>query len=247
MLPIRDHNPSLRKPWVTYGLIIVNIGVFLSYWPFFDGQISINRFYMAWAMTPERVSNGLQPYTLLTSMFLHGGWMHLLGNMLFLWIFGDNLEDELGHVGFLGFYLVAGLLAGAAHLFSDPNSAIPTVGASGAIAGVMGGYLLMYPRAKVDVFFFFVIFFRIIPLPAWLMLGGWFLLQLFNGVSVDAANGGVAYWAHAGGFVVGFLMMLPVFLRRGGIGFWRKTHGHAPHPEAKYKLSPSSIPKVGRK
>jgi membrane associated rhomboid family serine protease len=180
-------------------------------------------------------------------MFLHGGLLHLLGNMLFLWIYGDNLEEDLGHVGYLLFYLAAGIGAGLVHVLAAPYSVVPTVGASGAIAGVMGGYLLMYPKARIDVLFFFVVFFKIWPIPAWIVLGFWFALQLINGVASDPTGGGVAYWAHAGGFIVGLVLMLPFWLRRGGQTYWQKTEGHPPHPEAKYEFSRSRIPTIGRR
>lgn len=244
MFPIRDHNPSERTPYVTWALIALNVAVFLSYAGALNSR-EILVVYGAFAMIPERVSEGQQLHTVLTSMFLHGGWLHLLGNMLFLWIFGDNIEDELGHLGFLVFYLGTGVAAALAHLAADPLSGVPTVGASGAIAGVMGGYLLLFPRARVDVLFIFIIIFRIIPVPAFLMLGLWFLLQIFNGVAVDTTLGGVAYWAHAGGFAAGALGLLPSWLRRGGPAFWRRTHGHPPHPEARYARS--SVPTVPRR
>ncbi|GFE63427.1 rhomboid family intramembrane serine protease [Litoreibacter roseus] len=245
MFPIRDHNPSEKTPWVTYALILVNVVVFISYWPLFDDPREINMFFDQWAMRPVEVSNGEEYYTLVTSMFLHGGIMHLLGNMLFLWIFGDNLEEQLGHVTFLGFYLLSGLGADVFQLLSDPGSVVPTVGASGAIAGVMGGYLLLYPKAKVDILLIIVIVFKIIPVPAWLMLGLWFLLQVVQGVVVDGSGGGVAHWAHAGGFIVGLLLMIPVWLRLGGPMYWQQTDGHPPHPEAQY--TSSNLPKVTRR
>jgi membrane associated rhomboid family serine protease len=179
-------------------------------------------------------------------MFLHGGWMHLLGNMLFLWIFGDNLEDEMGHLPYLAFYLLSGIAAGALQVASDPNSPVPMVGASGAIAGVMGAYLLLFPKARVDVFFFFIIFFRVFPVPAWIMLGIWFALQVGSGVMVRAEDGGVAHWAHAGGFVAGLVLAFPLWLRRGGPAFWNRTDGRPPHPEATYPVSASRIPSVRR-
>ena len=171
--------------------------------------------------------------------------MHLAGNMLFLWIFGDNLEDQMGHVGFALFYLTAGIGADVGQLLADPSSQVPVVGASGAIAGVMGGYLLLFPRARVDIILIFVIFFKIFPVPAWVMLGVWFALQLFNGVVNLGGNGvGVAYWAHAGGFLIGLLLCLPLWLKRGGAAYWQATEGHPPHPEAKYK---STLPLVTRR
>ncbi len=244
MFPIRDHNPSGRTPYVTYALIALNIAVFLSYWPLFNDPRALNQFYYEWAMIPRMVTEQGAYASLITSTFLHGGWMHLAGNMLFLWIFGDNIEDEMGHTRYLFFYLAAGLGAGLAHVLSAPESMVPTVGASGAIAGVMGGYLLLFPKAKVDILLFFVIIIRIIPIPAWIMLGIWFALQLFNGIGADPTTGGVAYWAHAGGFLIGILLTLPVFLRRGGPQFWSRTDGHPPHPEAEYKFARSRIPTV---
>ena len=246
MFPIRDHNPSERTPYVTYALIALNVVIFLSYWPLFDDQRALGAFYDTWGMRPIEVSNGIETYTLLTSMFLHGGLMHLVGNMLFLWVFGDNLEDQMGHVPFLIFYLASGIGADLGQLLADPSSPVPVVGASGAIAGVMGGYLLLFPKAKVDILIIFIIFFKVFPVPAWIMLGLWFGLQVFNGVgSLGATGGGVAYWAHAGGFIVGLLFCLPLWLKRGGTAFWDATHGHPPHPEA--AVTPSGLPKVTRR
>lgn len=247
MFPIRDHNPSGRTPYVTYALMAANILIFLAYWPLMDDPRAINLFFRNWALIPAEVSQGDIYSGLLTSMFLHGGFMHLAGNMLFLYIFGDNVEDEMGHLPYLIFYLAAGLGAGVVHVMSAPGSMVPTVGASGAIAGVMGSYLLLFPRAKVDIFLFFIIIFRILPIPAWVMLGLWFALQLFNGVGVDAAAGGVAYWAHAGGFIIGILLTLPLFLRLGGKSFWTATDGHPPHPEAEYVIGRTRIPVVRRR
>jgi membrane associated rhomboid family serine protease len=244
-LPIRDHNPSTRKPYVTYTLIALNVLIFLSYWGKIGTPSEIGPFFAQWALVPRWFLDGEMLYTPLTSMFLHGGIMHLLGNMLFLYIFGDNMEDQLGHVGFLLFYLLGGLVASMTHVISDHNSLTPLVGASGAIAAVMGGYILLFPRSKVDVFFFFIIFFRVFVFPAWVVLGVWFGIQLLN--SVGAAQDGVAYWAHTGGFIIGSAMMLPIWLKRGALDYWRKTHGHAPNPEAKYKLSKSTIPIVTRR
>ena len=244
MFPIRDHNPSQRTPYVTLCLIALNVVIFLVGLVLFQDQLALSQLYYDYALLPIRLSNGENYPALVTSIFLHGGFMHLAGNMLFLWIFGDNLEDEMGHIPFLVFYLACGIGASLAQFAADPASAIPTVGASGAIAGVMGGYLLLYPKARVDVFLFLIVFFRIFPIPAWIMLGLWFALQLFNGFAVDTSGGGVAYWAHAGGFVIGLLFTLPVWMKLGGTLFWRQTHGHPPHPEAKY--SSSSIPVVRR-
>ncbi|TCL09952.1 membrane associated rhomboid family serine protease [Shimia isoporae] len=247
MFPIRDHNPSGRTPYVVYALLALNVAIFLSYQPIMDNARALNAFFDEWALVPGEVTRGIDLHSVLTSMFLHGGWMHLAGNMLFLWIFGDNLEDEMGHVGFLVFYLASGTGAAIAQIIADPASQIPMVGASGAIAGVMGGYLLLFPKARVDILLILIIIFRIFTVPAWLMLGLWFGLQLFSGIASDASGGGVAYWAHAGGFVVGAILCLPVWLKRGASKFWDRTQGHPPHPEAKYRLSRSSVPSVRRR
>ncbi|MGD9862955.1 MAG: rhomboid family intramembrane serine protease [Pseudodonghicola sp.] len=246
MLPIRDHNPSGRTPFVVYALMAINIGVFLTYAGLPERQL-LQQIYVPYALIPARLGYGEGFATLITSTFLHGGVLHLAGNMLFLWIFGDNLEDEMGHVGFLLFYLACAVGAGLIHVLASPGSMVPTVGASGAIAGVMGGYLLLYPKARVDILIILVIFFRIIAIPAWLMLGLWLGMQLLGGFNADPNAGGVAYWAHAGGFVVGMILTLPVWLRRGGTGFWNRNQGLPPHPQARYKLSPSRIPRVPRR
>ncbi|MEP2028049.1 MAG: rhomboid family intramembrane serine protease [Paracoccaceae bacterium] len=247
MFPIRDHNPSGRTPFVTYALMLLNIGIFLSYVGIMNDVRAINAFYSNWAMIPARLVHGDGGVTLVASMFLHGGWMHLIGNMLFLWIFGDNIEDEMGHLGFIVFYVFAGLGASAIHIVSDPSSQVPVVGASGAIAGVMGGYILLFPKAKVDILLIFIVFFRIVPIPAWLMLALWFVMQFVGGLFSDPAGDSVAHWAHVGGFAVGVLLTLPLWLRHGGRRFWTETEGQPPHPDAQYKFSPSRIPKVRRK
>ncbi len=233
MFPIRDHNPSNRTPFVTWALIAINVVVFLTYFPQASGNpAALLAFYSEWALIPAEIDQSARG--LFTHMFLHGGWMHLILNMLFLYVFGDNLEELLGHVGFLIFYLASGVAAGFAQMASDPGSTIPMVGASGAIAGVMGGYLLMFPRARIDILVFLLIFIRIFTLPAWIMLGLWFGLQLINGAaSAAATGGGVAYWAHAGGFAAGLLFLIPVWLRRGGPDYWAQTHGVPPHEETR--------------
>ncbi|WP_425038028.1 rhomboid family intramembrane serine protease [Primorskyibacter sp. S187A] len=247
MFPIRDHNPSGRIPYVTYALIGINVVVFLSYVGLFQNDRALVAFFFDYAFIPARFSEGEGILGLFTSMFLHGGWAHLLGNMLFLWIFGDNIEDELGHGPFLGFYIAGGVAAAMAQYLGEPGSPVPMVGASGAIAAVMGAYLLMYPKAKVDILIILVIIFRIIPIPAWIMLGLWFAMQLIGGVGSIAGTGGVAYWAHAGGFIAGIILIFPLWTKRGGPAFWRSTDGHPPHPEARYPFVPSSIPNAGRR
>lgn len=246
MFPIRDHNPSGRTPYVTYALMALNIGVFLSYVGLMGDPEALGLFYYDYALLPARLSAGEGFAGLLTSMFLHGGWMHLAGNMLFLWIFGDNVEDEMGHGRYLAFYLACGVAAGLGQVLTEPQSWIPMVGASGAIAGVMGGYLLLFPRAKVDILFIFIIFFRIFVIPAWIVLMVWFAMQFIGGIGAAPGTGGVAYWAHAGGFAAGILLTLPLWLKRGGPAFWRRTHGHPPHAPASMPVQ-SRIPKVRRK
>lgn len=247
MFPIRDHNPSGRRPYVVYTLMAANILLFLLGLPSSGDNRALYELYNAYAIIPAEITGGEGWHTLLTSTFLHAGFGHLAGNMLFLWIFGDNLEDEMGHLGFLLFYVASGLGAGAIHVLAAPYSTVPTIGASGAIAGVMGGYLLLFPKAKVDILIILIVFFRVIPVPAWLMLGLWLGMQFLGGFSSNPDAGGVAYWAHAGGFLVGFVLTLPLWLKEGGPRFWSKTEGHPPHPEARYKLSPSSIPRVPRR
>ncbi|MFC3616259.1 rhomboid family intramembrane serine protease [Lutimaribacter marinistellae] len=246
MFPIRDHNPSGRTPYVVYLLMAANILIFLSYWGIMDDARLINRFFFDWAIIPARIEDGFRYDTLLTSMFLHGGFMHLAGNMLFLWIFGDNLEDEMGHVPFLLFYIASGLGAGLIHVFSAPDSVVPTVGASGAIAGVMGGYLLMFPKARVDILLILIVYFRVFSIPAFVMLGVWLGMQFLGSLSSDPDAGGVAYWAHTGGFAVGFVLCLPLWLRRGGAAYWNRTHGHPPHPERSVEIAYTRIPRTRR-
>ncbi len=247
MFPIRDHNPSGRTPYVVYALMAANILIFLAQFGLLRDGHALSRLYFDYAIIPARISAGDGYATLVSSMFLHGGWMHLAGNMLFLWIFGDNLEDEMGHLPFLAFYGACGVGAGLVHVLTAPGSVIPTVGASGAIAGVMGGYLLLFPRARVDVLLILIVFFRIFAIPAWIVLAVWFAMQFIGGLGADPDMGGVAYWAHAGGFAVGLILTLPLWLRRGGQGFWRRTHGHPPHPETRYAYGPSRIPRIPRK
>ncbi len=247
MFPIRDHNPSGRTPYVTYMLMAANIGIFLSYFGLMDDVREMNAFYYQWGMVPARLSVGDGFHTVISSMFVHGGFLHLAGNMLFLWVFGDNVEEELGHWTYLGFYLFSGVLAALAHYALGPNSTVPTVGASGAIAGVMGGYFLLFPKAKVDILIILVVIFKVLPIPAWIMMSVWFAMQFIGGIGSDANEAGVAYWAHAGGFIAGVLLVLPVWLKRGGPAFWQRTEGHPPHPEARYRIVESRIPKVPRR
>jgi len=247
MLPIRDHNPSGRKPYVVYALIAANILIFLSYAGYLHDASVINYVFGNYGAIPARITDGSGYETLVTSMFLHGGWMHLAGNMLFLWIFGDNLEDEMGHLPFLLFYLISGIGAGLVHIVLGPESRIPTVGASGAIAGVMGGYLLLFPKARVDILLILIVYFRVFTIPAFVMLGVWLGLQFFGTLTSDPDTGGVAYSAHTGGFMIGLILCIPLWLKRGGTAYWHRTHGHPPHPETKYSYTRSRIPRIPRR
>ncbi len=209
MFPVGDDNSQRRTfPTVTVILIVLNVLVFLL-------ELSGgDQFITKWAFVPSRFSQdpGGNAVTLFTAMFMHGGWLHLFGNMLFLWIFGDNVEDRFGHGKFLIFYLLAGLAATFAQYWVSPGSGIPNVGASGAIAGVLGAYILLFPQSRVNV----LLGRQIVAMPAFLVLGMWIALQLVSGVGTIAATdesaGGIAYMAHIGGFVSGLLM---TFLFRG--------------------------------
>jgi membrane associated rhomboid family serine protease len=209
MFPVGDDNTQRRTfPTVTVALIALNVVVFLAELGGGD------QFITEWAFIPSRFSQdpGGNAVTLFTAMFMHGGWLHLFGNMLFLWIFGDNVEDRFGHVKFLIFYLLAGLAATFSQYWVSPESGIPNVGASGAIAGVLGAYILLFPQSRVNV----LLGRQIVAMPAFVVLGLWIALQLVSGVGTigytDESAGGIAYMAHLGGFVAGVLM---TFLFRG--------------------------------
>jgi membrane associated rhomboid family serine protease len=217
VIPLNDENPTELTPWMT----VLLIGVNLASWYYLQGlgemavlEQSVHHFgTRPCELTAACAVEGVAPWpSVLTSMFMHGGWGHLLGNMLFLWVFGNNIEDSMGHLRFLAFYLLCGIAATAAHVFFSPASRIPAVGASGAISGIMGAYIVLYPRAKVRMWFFPIFFFR---LNAFFFLAYWFAIQLFGGISslgVSEDVGGVAVWAHVGGFVAG-LLLIKVFER----------------------------------
>lgn len=171
----------------------------------------LENFIAVYSVVPQQfMADGLtmeQFFRLTTAMFLHGSWLHLLSNMLYLWIFGDNVESRMGHVRYLLFYLLTGYIATLAHIFSYPFSPTPLIGASGAIAGVLGAYLLLYPHARVLTLVFLIIFIQIVPIPAVIFLGFWFVLQIFSGLLAEQSGQGVAFWAHIGGFVAGLLLV----------------------------------------
>lgn len=220
MIPLKDINRTRTFPAVTLLLIAVNAAVFVYQLSLGSGP-GLTGFFYQFGLVPRALLSmgywqeagilpGLAP--LLTSMFLHGGWMHFLGNMLYLWVFGDNVEDWLGWPRFLLFYLVCGLLAALLQMAVHPGSPIPMIGASGAISGVLAAYLVLFPRARVLTFVPILFFFYLIRLPALIFLGLWFLLQFFNGaVSLTAGDlsmGGTAWWAHVGGFIAGLVLIL---------------------------------------
>lgn len=212
MLPLKDLNPTRRIPVITYGLIAMNVLVFL--WEQTFSVAELQDIFLRLSVVPGSVvQNPLALDTLLDfirSMFFHGGWAHLLGNMLYLWLFGDNLEDRMGIPVFLLFYFMGGFAASIAQILIDPNSPIPLIGASGAIAGILGGYLIMFPGVKVRGIIFLGLFSRTAEWPAWAVLGLWFVLQFLNGMVslgvTTGATGGVAFFAHIGGFVAGLVL-----------------------------------------
>ncbi|MBH22922.1 MAG: rhomboid family intramembrane serine protease [Myxococcales bacterium] len=229
MIPLYDDNPTRTVPWVTYTLIVLNAVVFL--YELILGDAGQAALFREWGVRPIeywQLSSVREPIVtgvvlpLFTSMFLHGGFMHIISNMLFLWVFGDNVEDRFGHGKYLLLYLGFGLAATATHILFSPDSAIPTVGASGAISGVLGAYLVFYPRARVHTLIpiFFIMLMR--EIPAVLFLGIWFGLQVFSGLGSLVSNvGGVAWWAHIGGFVAGAALAL----------VWRMTFGDPDDPD----------------
>ena len=243
MFPYKDENPTFTTPVVTVALIAAN----LSVWVFIQGMgtaPALPDSVCRLGFIPGYLFGGIPPrteislgygvtcslgglpawLTVLTSMFMHGGWMHLIGNVWFLWVFGNNIEDSTGHGRFLVFYLLCGVIAALAQAAADPLSAIPMVGASGAISGVMGGYIVLYPRVRVHMIVFLFVFITRIVVPAYLMLGYWFLLQLLSSVPrISSEAGGIAFLAHAAGFVAG--MVLVLLFRNRALVQRRLAHG----------------------
>ncbi|HJR34017.1 MAG TPA: rhomboid family intramembrane serine protease [Gemmatimonadales bacterium] len=243
MFPYKDENPTFTTPVVTIALIAANVAV----WVFIQGlgtAPALPNSVCRLGFIPGYLFGGIPPrteislgygvtcslgglpawLTVLTSMFMHGGWMHLIGNVWFLWVFGNNIEDSTGHGRFLVFYLLCGVIAALAQAAADPLSAIPMVGASGAISGVMGGYIVLYPRVRVHMLVFLFVFITRIVVPAYLMLGYWFLLQLLSSVPrISSEAGGIAFLAHAAGFVAG--MVLVLFFRNRALVQRRLAHG----------------------
>ena len=247
MIPYHDENTTLRTASVTLGLVATKVRV----WVLFQGAGAVNPFEASvcnFGLIPGELTGELaagvrvpmekslcltdadpQYINLLTSMFMHGGWMHLIGNMWFLWLFGNNIEDSMSRPRFLLFYLLCGFSAALAQVFADPASNIPMVGASGAISGVMGGYLVLFPRVRVFTLIPLGFYMTNIALPAWAMLIYWMLIQVFGGLgSIGSEGGGVAFWAHLGGFVAG-VVLVKLFARSDKVSAHRHTHWRPKH------------------
>jgi membrane associated rhomboid family serine protease len=223
MIPIRDDTPRFSTPYVTYFIVALNVLVFLFELSVgSQGHRQLNALMYEFGVVPRRYDLALAGQgnyslsglflSILTSMFLHASWLHIIGNMWVLWIFGDNIEDYLGHFKYLAFYLVTGFAAAIAHILLNTGSTVPSVGASGAIAGVMGAYFVLYPKARVLTIVPLIIFFTFWWLPAWIVLGYWFLVQFLSGAATSIADssqtsGGIAFWAHVGGFVAGIVLI----------------------------------------
>jgi membrane associated rhomboid family serine protease len=208
MIPLRDSVRPQKYPYINVLLIFLNIALFIYQLSLTETEL-IELFYQ-YGVIPEKflLLQGVDWFPLMSSMFLHGGWFHLLGNMLYLWVFGDNVEDRLGHAGYLFFYLAAGATGGLSHIITNPQSSVPTIGASGAVAGILGAYFILFPRAQVLTLIPIGFFITTAHLPAVLFLFLWFFLQLFNAIvaGVTPATQMVAWWAHIGGFVLGSLV-----------------------------------------
>jgi membrane associated rhomboid family serine protease len=230
LIPLRDINPTERFAVVTFILIVLNIGVFL--YEITLGRIGGELFMQNFALVPAKLfassPTAGQPVpviaTLITSMFLHGGFLHIAGNMLYLWIFGNNIEDAMGRLRFTVFYALCGLFAAFAHAYANRYSTVPMIGASGAISGVLGAYLLLYPRARVVTLVFFGFYVRTVQIPAMIVLGFWFALQFLNAMLDSGSRGGVAWYAHVAGFVAG--MLLVGVFKRKDVSFWRGRGYH---------------------
>lgn len=216
MIPLRDNVPTKTFPFITILIIVMNIAVFI-YQLSLGSEARRDELIKRAGATPYEISHGVDEppllgypvqLTLLSSMFLHGGLFHIIGNMLYLWIFGKNIEDRVGHLRFIFFYLVCGVVASIIHIATSPESRIPMVGASGAISGVLGAYLILFPRAKILTLVTFFIFIRFIEIPAFIVLGFWIIVQFINATSLHQTN--VAWFAHIGGFFTG-LFLIPLF------------------------------------
>lgn len=223
MIPLRDENPSRTIPIVNIFLILANVSVFVyQYFLAPGGPVQLT---LRLGFIPFEVTNVVDlspknlvpvPLTIFTAMFLHGGWLHLVGNMLYLWIFGDNVEDILGHFKYLFFYFMCGLMASLTHGFLNLSSQVPTIGASGAIAGVLGAYMFLFPKARIRTLIVLFVFIHVINIPAVYLLAYWILIQVLSGITEfgSQAQGGIAWFAHVGGFVAGFILVIMMKKRR---------------------------------
>ncbi|MFO0603254.1 MAG: rhomboid family intramembrane serine protease [Polyangiales bacterium] len=244
MFPIRDINPTRSTPWVTWSIILACGLVWLGQWVMPPG--AHERFAFDWGLVPRQLTHGHDPLawaTVATHMFLHGGWMHVLGNLWFLYIFGDNVEDNMGPARFAVFYLLSGVAAAGAQVLSNPEAGVPMVGASGAIAGVLAAYMVLFPRARVLTFLPIPFILYWVELPAVVFLVVWFGMQFFSGLGSlgQQSGGGVAYWAHIGGFLAGLVMVF--FFRRQAPprdDGWRvvRLDGRMPPPRAPRSSTP---------
>lgn len=225
MIPLKDDAPRDIFPYVTIAIIAINTAVFV--YELALGRSGMNHFIYSVAVIPYEITHltdiGTRalvppPLTLITAMFVHGGFFHLAGNMLFLWIFGDNIEDSLGHVKFILFYLLTGLIASSAHVLAVPDSTVPMIGASGAIAGVLGAYFVLFPRANVKTLIFLFVIVTIVRIPAVYFLGIWFVFQILSSNS----GAGIAWYAHIGGFVSGAVLIKLLVRRKGRVTYIRR-------------------------
>lgn len=210
MFPLYDENPSKTFPFITISIIIVNIGIFIKE---LSLGSNLHQFIQQYALIPSNIAHGYGYITLITSMFIHGGFLHVLGNMLYLWIFGNNIEDTLGHFKFVLFYILSGLGGALGQIIVSPNSQIPIIGASGAVAGILAAYLIMFPTARIATLVPIFLFLQVIRLPAIIVIGFWIVIQFLNGIAVingQTANtgGGIAWFAHIGGFLAGTILIL---------------------------------------
>ena len=202
MLPLGDENPTRIKPYVNWAIILTCFVIFI--WQTTAGRSHFMETLYTYGIVPEKILSGRNYYSFITNIFLHGGWSHLLGNMLFLWVFGDNIEDCCGHLRYLAFYIASGIAAAGIWILSAWGSSQPAVGASGAISGVLGAYFVLFPRAMIRTLMGVGLFIRVIRVPAWVLIGLWFFYQMM--LAMIPLNTGIAYWAHIGGFVAGIAL-----------------------------------------
>ncbi|MFC1533309.1 rhomboid family intramembrane serine protease [Thermodesulfobacteriota bacterium] len=223
MIPLKDENPSKTIPIINVSLIIVNISVYIYQFFLIPGGAA--SLFLRLGCIPYEFTHFVDidppsqipvPLTVFTSMFMHGSWIHLIGNMLFLWIFGDNVEDKLGHLRYLIFYILCGVAASMLHIFMNLNSRLPSIGASGAIAGVMGAYIYLFPRARIKTLIIWFVFIQVIRIPAVLILGYWILIQILSGFAEFGvgSGSGIAWFAHVGGFIGGFILIIMMKRRK---------------------------------